>query len=151
MIYIAHRGNIDGPNPNGENDPLYIMEALKLGYDAEVDVRCDKLDFMLGHDYAKYKVDIQFLLNPKIWCHAKDIITFYRLIISGAHTFFHDKDDVVLTTKKYLWTFPSKYLTRRSIAVLPEICDSDYTFWNAAGICSDYIKTYKQFGVENGN
>ena len=31
-IYIAHRGNTDGPNPNRENDPTYIDEAINAGF-----------------------------------------------------------------------------------------------------------------------
>ena len=38
MILISHRGNINGPNPEMENNPEYIQKALDLGYDVEVDV-----------------------------------------------------------------------------------------------------------------
>ena len=44
MKLIAHRGNIDGPNPERENSPEYIEEALKAGYDVEVDVWYDCAD-----------------------------------------------------------------------------------------------------------
>ena len=32
MKLIAHRGNISGPNPEKENHPDYILEAIRLGY-----------------------------------------------------------------------------------------------------------------------
>ena len=32
MILIAHRGNINGPNPERENTVSYIQEALDKGY-----------------------------------------------------------------------------------------------------------------------
>ena len=38
MKLIAHRGNINGPNPEMENNPEYILNTLSLGYDCEIDV-----------------------------------------------------------------------------------------------------------------
>ena len=33
MIYISHRGNLNGPNPKWENDTEYIRRALDKGFD----------------------------------------------------------------------------------------------------------------------
>ena len=30
MILISHRGNINGPNPEMENNPEYIQKAIRL-------------------------------------------------------------------------------------------------------------------------
>ena len=38
MKFISHRGNIDGPNPEWENDPSRIEDVLNKGYDVEIDV-----------------------------------------------------------------------------------------------------------------
>jgi hypothetical protein len=38
MIYISHRGNINGKNIERENSPEYILETLNKGYDVEVDI-----------------------------------------------------------------------------------------------------------------
>jgi hypothetical protein len=38
MYLIAHRGNINGPNKEHENSPGYILNAIELGYDVEVDI-----------------------------------------------------------------------------------------------------------------
>ena len=38
MILISHRGNLKGINPQRENEPLYIVEALEKGFDVEIDV-----------------------------------------------------------------------------------------------------------------
>ena len=38
MIFISHRGNLEGPNPERENNPDYISEALERVYSVEVDV-----------------------------------------------------------------------------------------------------------------
>ena len=37
MRLIAHRGNINGRNKKRENEIEYILEALNLGYDVEID------------------------------------------------------------------------------------------------------------------
>ena len=55
MIFISHRGNLDGLNPDRENSPDYIDEAIKLGFDVEVDVRTKDGQLWLGHDEPQYK------------------------------------------------------------------------------------------------
>ena len=72
MIYISHRGNLEGKNPERENHPIYIIEALSQGYDVEIDVWYVDRSFFLGHDAPQYKVDTKFLQNANLWCHAKN-------------------------------------------------------------------------------
>ena len=50
MIYISHRGNLNGINPKQENKPSYIFNALERSFDVEVDVWFVKGKFYLGHD-----------------------------------------------------------------------------------------------------
>jgi hypothetical protein len=50
MKLIAHRGNINGSNPEKENHPDYINEAIKLGHNVEIDVWFINNKFYLGHD-----------------------------------------------------------------------------------------------------
>ena len=38
MKLISHRGNINGKQLDLENDPKYIENAIKQGYDVEVDI-----------------------------------------------------------------------------------------------------------------
>ena len=59
MKLIAHRGNINGPDPSKENTPEYIEQAIAQGFDVEVDVRYSPLHskLYLGHDEPDYKVD----------------------------------------------------------------------------------------------
>ena len=54
------------------------------------------------------------------------------------HCFFHQEDDVTLTSKGYLWTYTGKQLTENSIAVLP----NDEITKKIAGVCSDFIGDY---------
>ena len=38
MYLVSHRGNIQGKQPDRENSPGYIIEAVKSGYYCEVDI-----------------------------------------------------------------------------------------------------------------
>ena len=141
MRLISHRGNINGKNKERENEPLYIIEATEKGYDVEIDVWWKEDGFYLGHDEPYYKVDISFLQNGKFWCHAKNIDALTHMIDSERiHCFFHQEDDVTLTSEGYLWTYPGKQLTSNSIAVLPP--DKGKLPDTIAGICSDNIASF---------
>ena len=142
MIYISHRGNISGPNEKFENKIDYIQNALDKGYDVEVDVRFENDSFFLGHDYNQVEVDKNFLLNKKIWCHAKTKDALSALEKIKAHHFWHQEDDYTITSKGFIWTYPGKSLITSSICVLPEI--ANYKEINCLGICSDYIERYKK-------
>ena len=141
MIFISHRGNISGIRSNDENNPNYINTALKLGYEVEVDVRFENGKFFLGHDFSQYHIDNEFLLNSKIWCHAKTKEALEALEKIKAHYFWHQEDDYTITSKGYIWTYPGKKLFDKSICVLPE--KYNYENFNCLGICSDFIEKYK--------
>ena len=83
MILISHRGNIDGKIPEYENNPNYIEAALGLGYDVEVDVWFVDGKFMLGHDEPQYETDYKFLMNEKLWCHAKHLDSLFEINLTG--------------------------------------------------------------------
>lgn len=154
MRFIAHRGNIDGKRIDVENSPEYINQALHLGYDVEVDVRCHQGRLYLGHDEPQYEVDISFLRGSMIWCHAKDLSALSILIDDPEiHCFFHDHDDATLTSEGFVWVYPGKQLVSRSICVLPELVGKkDTSLLYCAGICSDVIKEYREWynGIQGG-
>lgn len=140
MILISHRGNTKTINHQKENSPEYINEALEKGFDVEIDVWFIDNKFFLGHDEPQYEISKRFLQNKKLWCHAKSIDTFCELLDDEKiHCFFHQEDDVTLTSEGYMWTYTGKDLTKKSIAVLP----SKKPQVEIAGICSDYIERYK--------
>ena len=78
MILISHRGNLTGKNKN-ENHPSHIKNALLMGFDVEVDIWHVNGAFYLGHDKPLYKINKYFLLNPKLWSHAKNSNAIYEL------------------------------------------------------------------------
>jgi len=135
MILISHRGNLNGMNTERENSPDYIEEALSHGFDVEIDVWDISGSYFLGHDEPKYLVKKNFLKNEHLWCHAKNIQGLYSMLKDSIHCFWHQEDDVTLTSEGYIWTYPGKDLTKNSIAVLSET-KPDVA---VAGICSDYV------------
>ena len=144
MIYISHRGNIFGPNKKDENNPNYIKAAIQKGFHVEVDVWYKKNALYLGHDNPKYKISNNFLRNSKIWCHAKNIESFFYLLKKKYHCVWHQDDDFALTSKGFIWTYPGKKITSKSIIVLPERCKNiSIKNKKSYGICSDFIWSYK--------
>lgn len=142
MILISHRGNITGPNHNLENHPSYLEKALQFGFNVEIDVWYVDNKLYLGHDKPQYAVDLKYLQNDKFWCHCKNIGALNFLLKNKIHCFFHQKDDVTLTSKGYMWTFPNKKLIENAICVMPEY-GYDGNLIMCAGICSDNIKDWR--------
>ena len=139
MILIAHRGNIDGVNPKFENSDKYCQDAIDRGFNVEIDVWYTDT-WWTGHDRPQYRVNPDFFLKKEVWCHAKNIEALKRLLDLKAHCFFHQNDNVTLTSKGYIWTNPTQTLTEKSICVLPELQKIDIS--NCAGICSDFVVRY---------
>ena len=150
MILISHRGNLDGKNPEKENSPLYVLQALSKGFDVEVDVWYSNSKWFLGHDYSQYEIDLDFLIasSYSLWCHAKNILALKMMLKEDIHCFWHQEDDVTLTSRGYIWTYPGKNLTKKSICVLPkkfgDIYNKSMGIDKCYGICSDYILEYKE-------
>ena len=140
MYLISHRGNVDGIIKDDENKPEYIDKALKNGFEVEVDVRFNSNKFFLGHDFDQYEIDKEFLMNKKIWCHAKTREALIALQEINAHYFWHQEDDYTITSKGFIWVYPGKPLIKNSICVLPEDFELDTS--QCYGICTDYISKY---------
>ena len=49
MFFISHRGNVNGKNQEYENNPEYILEAIGLGFDVEVDIWLYKTKLYFSH------------------------------------------------------------------------------------------------------
>lgn len=145
IIYIAHRGNVNGPDLYNENKPSYILKAINNRFNVEIDVYYINGRYFLGHTKPTYEIEEGFLFKKGLWIHAKNIEVLYRLYDKVEHIFFHEADDVVLTSDNYLWTFVGKQLFDRSIAVMPENTNySNESLKNCSGICSDHIRKYKE-------
>ena len=139
MKFIAHRGNINGPQPDHENDPKYIDEALAQKYDAEIDLWFDG-KFYLGHDQPQYEIPFEYLTQQGLWIHCKDHSALVEFMPTRLNFFYHTNEDYVLTSHKYIWAYPGKLNSKYTICVMPE--------WNNtvvqgyAGVCSDYVNKW---------
>jgi hypothetical protein len=148
-VIIAHRANLDGPDPVRENTPAAIHECLDLGLHVEVDVWCYHGHFQLGHDYPEFEINLELLRNPRVWVHAKTPDVLAALLDVGVmKCFHHEGDPVALTPDGHLWTLQGRLLTPRSICLLPERVNAfepgcDPALSPCAGICTDYPLRYR--------
>ena len=148
MILISHRGNINGKQPNRENHPDYIWEAIRKGYHVEIDIWFVNGKLKLGHDNPQYDFPFELFDNhySKLWIHCKNLEAISELnkfdkIGSRLNYFWHQEDYVTLTSKGYIWAYPGKQPIENSIAVMPEINNDDIS--KCIGVCSDYIINYE--------
>lgn len=143
MIFIAHRGNLFGPDPANENKPEYLLEAISKGFYVETDLWVFGNRLFLGHNIPQYEIEIDFLLKIKnnLFCHCKNINALYYIIKhynTEIECFFHNNDECVLTSKQKIWNSPGKELSSLSICVMPEIV-SQQIDTTCFGVCSDFI------------
>ena len=147
MKLIAHRGNINGRDPSTENTPHQIESCIEQGYDVEIDIRYDPetKKLYLGHDGEDNEVNWWWLAGKSavLWIHCKDITTMFAFAdgTSGYNYFWHQEDDFTLTSKHYIWTYPGKPYTSKSVIVMPEWNEPDWDklrVTNCYGICTDF-------------
>jgi len=159
--YIAHRGNLYGPNPELENTISHIDSAIGQGFKVEVDVWNINGTMVLGHDYPSdsdifdnYVID-RFFINRsnRLLIHCKNGEALAHMIgMTVEHGpafeyFFHDSDDYTLTSQSSIVAYPDKHcplhidVTPTTIAMMPERHNTDTTDFNA--ICTDYPVRYR--------
>jgi len=142
MKLIAHRGLINGPDIDLENRPEHILKSLDDDYDCEIDLWIVNSDFYLGHDNPQYPINPKFLDKFGLWIHAKNLSALRWLTTTNLEYFWHQEDNFTLTSHNYIWTYPGKELTQRSVCVMPEWEDStlqNIRNINCYAICSDYV------------
>ena len=144
MILISHRGNINGRFESYENEPNYIDLAISKGYDVEVDVWHKDDLLWLGHDNPQYNVDFRWFCDRiyKLWIHCKNFesVFFFKECGYEFNYFWHQEDDITLTSLNHIWAYPGKQPIKNSISVMPELNNDDIS--KCLGICSDYIEKY---------
>lgn len=144
QFLISHRGNINGKSLL-ENSPDYIDNALEKGFDVEIDIRYIDNKLLLGHDKGQYPISLDWLneRKNKLWVHCKDkySIEYLNSKSSEIHFFFHEDDDLTITSKGFLWVFPGMQPVQNSIAVMPELYNDNIK--QCIGVCSDFINNYK--------
>ena len=146
MRLIAHRGNTNGPDSK-ENHPDYLRAALESGFDVEADVQYVESKFFLGHEKPNYEIDKCFLFNKRIWTHAKTVETFFELVkYKDVNVFFHNDDEVVLTSQGFVWSHPKNgVFNSHTVHVCTGYDEKAFlsTFSGLFGLCSDYVEKYR--------
>jgi hypothetical protein len=145
MIYIVHRGLLNGPS-EWENAPWVLEEAIAECGNAECDLwLTEDGKFALGHDAPKHIINEKWLWENQVglWIHCKNIpaLEFFNREGIFYHYFWHEEDTVTLTSKNYIWAYPGKQPIAGSIAVLPERFDDDISVCD--GVCTDYVLRYR--------
>ena len=143
MKVISHRGYENGQDRKLENNLVQIKKLLNMNIDVEVDVLYNG-GLFLGHDNPEFEVDIGFLKQDGLWCHAKNIEALDIMLKNNIHCFWHQVDDYAITSRGYIWAYPGKKTSGEKTVLLfperfPEIQYKKYDF-----ICTDYVHTYKE-------
>lgn len=141
-LIISHRGNINGINERFENDPFVIENIIAAGHDVEIDVWFIENKWYLGHDYPMHQVDLDFLNNKKLWCHAKNLNCLKNMLNNGINCFWHQEDDFTLTSSGIIWTYPGKKVCDKSVIVCNTLEEAKNILQNtdAFGICTDFLE-----------
>jgi hypothetical protein len=146
MKIIAHRGNLNGPNFLTENSPDQINLCISKGYDVEIDVWYIDENFYLGHDKPIYKISFSYLLERKewLWIHCKNQDALYKFNNLGFNYFWHQQDEVTLTSQEFIWAYPDKHAKYyKNIVILDFSKHVDFNFYanrKIYGICVDYVE-----------
>lgn len=145
MIYISNKGNLFGPDPQKENLPEYVDEAINAGFQVKVDLWISDDRIFLGDGYPKYKIDLAWLINRylKLWIQCKNAsaVSFMQEH-DHFHYFWNYNDSITLTSLKYVWASPYHPAIKKSIVVSPNIIERDFSEY--MGICSDFIADFKK-------
>jgi len=138
MNFIAHRGNTSGPQPTFENTEDYLQDAINKGYHVEVDIQLYRGALYYGHDAPNTYVNEKFIKQWEVICHAKTFETMGPLLDLNTHCFFHQEDDITLTSKGKIWCFPGNFPRHPSAIWLDlhntPLPDEIPNIW---GICGD--------------
>lgn len=143
MNLISHRGNTDGPKPELENSPAYLLKAINEGFDVEVDVWVKDGKIYLGHDGPQYPIDSSFieLIRDKAWFHCKNLeaLDFFATKDKDLYRhFWHENDQYTLVSNGVIWSYPGSTVSKNAI-ILDFNENYSYDPKGILGICFDYI------------
>ena len=143
LILISHRGNIDKINRDYENNPDYIMNAIKKNFLVDIDLWNIKGNLYLGHDEPQWATTTNFIDNPNFYIHCKNesALEYLSSIKLFSKYFWHQSDEYTIVSNGIVWVHQGKKLLKNSICCLPEQ-GFDGNLEICFGICSDYIDNY---------
>jgi hypothetical protein len=145
MVIISHRANLNGIEEERENNPIYIDECIKFGFDVEIDLRVKNGQLFLGHDFAQYGVTIDWLLERKnnLWIHIKEyealqIILKYK---NELRFFCHENDKYTLLSNGLVWCHDLENVMNENciIPLLSLEQVQNYNQYSFFGVCTDFV------------
>lgn len=142
MLFISHRGNLDGLNPKRENTKSYIQEAIDKGFHVEIDIRTKDGLLFLGHDSPDYEIDLGWLCerSSSLWVHCKDFDSLSMLVDKDLRIFFHEKENYSIINNKLIWAHDLSNIDSKCI--IPLLTEDQVMSWDPKpvfGICSDFV------------
>jgi hypothetical protein len=142
MKIISHRGNLTGSDQKLENKPEQIEKVINMGFDVEVDLRVEDNQLYLGHDFTQYNIEYEWIDNLKnnLWIHAKNYESVNFLKKTNLNWFWHDQDDMTLTSHGFIWSNIDKYFTEGITVSLYHKELPDYIL----GVCTDEPLEYQK-------
>ena len=151
MIYISHRGNLNGRIPDRENSPAYVDEAIAAGFEVEVDLRVVDGIFYLGHLGPEHIIDDDWLYQRKnkLWLHLKNYDAVYEMSkLNGFKYFCNQKDDFSMFSNGYIlyWNRdPNDSPNEKCLVPLETLEQVEtYTKTGFGGIISNHIIKCKE-------
>lgn len=153
MKIIAHRGNLEGPNPIMENHPDYLKDAILRGFNVEIDLWREGGKWALGHDEPTYETTdsyLSYLSNGgNCWIHVKNLEALSYLASPrsiGAdklwNYFWHENDDYTLTSRGNIWSAKDSY-HKSVVSVFLGEPRREHIPDLMGGICTDYAITWR--------
>jgi hypothetical protein len=154
MKIISHRANISGIDIERENNPYYIDQCITMGFDVEIDLRIVNNKLYLGHDYAKYEINADWLDKRKhfLLVHIKEIEALYYVLEEKLDLvyFCHTNDDFTPISNGSIWCHDLK-TKRNNKCIIPLLSSEQIDMFNQFdmyAICSDYIyKAKNKFSI----
>lgn len=145
MIFISHRGNLNGVIFERENSPAYIDECLDKGFCCEIDLRMKGGIPYLGHDTADYPVSVDWIWKRrhKLWIHVKeyDALIWLMANVSESIFFCHESDRYTLVSNGFIWShdLDNPMTNRCVVPLLSKKSIESYRQTNPGAVCSDFI------------
>lgn len=143
MILIANRGNLFGRNPEHENSPFYLNDAIVQGYHVLIDTWWMEGGFWFGKDFPRWKAMggghewMQHAMNS-VWLRAKNPEALHHASEMGLNVFWHQSDSYALSTWGHLLGFyGAKSYGPSFVHVLPEQNDT----WQGDTVSVDSLLT----------
>lgn len=140
MKIISHRGNLEGQDKTKENKPSHIKQVIEKGFEVEIDLWYVDNKFYLGHDMPTYVINNDFF-DKNMWIHCKNIGAVEQLKSTKLNWFWHEEDQMTITSLGYIWCFPETYVDKGITVVLGRKKKINKKI---LGVCTDYPKDWME-------